>query len=162
MSYHFYDMGFKDGYKKALQQLDEQRGGMGGGMNILPGNGNPLPGMPGGGPLPSRMGNARRAATGGGDDGGVPDIRKLGEPGGATPLEPGMPKGATLRLQWPWGSAPGEFTLGTDGIWYWTPTAEPGDPTYGDHPGYGWDADYPNPNGPDGRWVPWFAPTQSG
>ena len=32
MSYHFYDMGFKDGYKKALQQLDEQRGG-----GILPG-----------------------------------------------------------------------------------------------------------------------------
>ena len=24
MSYHFYDMGFKDGFKKALQQLDEQ------------------------------------------------------------------------------------------------------------------------------------------
>lgn len=66
MSYHFYDMGFKDGYKKALQQLDEQRGGMGGGMNVLPGDVQTGPG--GGmrpvskiaGNFPSRAGGTNR------------------------------------------------------------------------------------------------------
>lgn len=47
MSYHFYDMGYKDGYKKALQEqkaqrrILEQRGGVGpavgGGSGVLPG-----------------------------------------------------------------------------------------------------------------------------
>jgi hypothetical protein len=39
MSYHFYDMGFKDGYKKALQQLDEQQMGGGNVGGVLPGPG---------------------------------------------------------------------------------------------------------------------------
>lgn len=72
MSYHFYDMGFKDGYKKALQQLDEQRGGMGGGMNVLPGDVQTGPG--GGKPPASKIsgnfpiragGRDRRSATSG-------------------------------------------------------------------------------------------------
>ena len=138
MSYHFYDMGFKDGYKKALQQLDEQR--MGGG--ILPGNGNPLPGMPGGGPLPSRMNNNRAAgprsavAGGRGGRGGAGGAGGMRRPGGsiesassaAIPPGPGTYPGGVIDpqdgapLQVPVPECPFEMPPGStyeyvDGVW---------------------------------------------
>jgi hypothetical protein len=147
MSYHFYDMGFKDGYKKALQQLDEQQ--MGGG--VLPGDVQTGPG--GGmrpvskiaGNFPSRAGGTNRRTAG--------PVRGEGQPqqiinmgGVPTQIPAGLPKPASKRLQWPWKSTPGEIFYDDEyDVWRWVPTGE----GIGEYGPYYWDGE---------RWQPGFGP----